>query len=533
MKIDRIVLIIPPDDSFREINTAIPSLGVAILCGYMKTHGYDISVVDFGRLIVHEPALRGILSHFHDRQRIESYIAGNPDRELLRAVDQLLEYVPCADGTVYAFSMDLMPKFTKNGAMLTLARELSGRCRCVTVAGGLLYTEGFFELMATGHLDYCISSLDLFSYCGHGAFLALCGEISKPSPSPQTVPGLIYMKDGALTANPPRDIDTFAPPDFSVFDLEKYRTRVPAGFEERCSDDTLVLPFRFSAGCEKNCGYCYNSRFREHCHLDISETIAQLCAVVESTGCRNYIFLNSCLNMTPEFTSEFAAAINDSGLDIRWSDCAMFENLDEEKIESLAAAGCIRLYFGFESLTRNIRRYVTKRLDLPQIVEVMELCRQYNIWVGLDIITGFPHETQEEVARLAGFLRGHSPLIDSITINKFMLYPHTAFYDRARSFGILPRPAGSLLEMAAGVPFDEEGGRRWEHIRRDTDRGAALLAAAFTEKHGYCNDAEMLPLLFGIYDRCGDKRVNRRVYAAIIGEYVRGVSQRYGPDARD
>lgn len=521
MKLRDIAIIIPPDDSFREINSAIPSLGAATLSGYLKSHGYAHGIYDLARRGWIEPEISAAIRPFGDRARVLRYLGGGSDDEIDRSVETLLRDTPVSDGMIFGFSMDIMPRYTKLGSMLCMARWLKKRVDCATVAGGLLYAEGMAELLGYESVDFAISSLDVYSYSGHRAFLLFLEELKKKKPDFGSVPGLVFRDGGKVRSNPSSDAEPFFPPDFSAFNLDMYRTSIPPQYEGVCEGGLLVLPYRFAAGCKCNCAYCYNSRFRENTRLETDETIEQLAAIKAATGCRHFLFLNPCFNVTKKFSLEMADALKGSGLGIKWSDCAMFQGMDAEVIPRLAEAGCARLFFGFESLTSNIDRYVTKKLDLPSIVKTLEICGDNNIWTGLDIITGFPYETRPEMRKLASFLRKYSSLIDSVTINKFMLYRHTKFYTEAEKFGIAPGEAGSMLEAAGGAPFDEVRGRKWAQIKEDTEWGALQLRQALEGSLGYWNDAEMLPILFGLLEKCDDKKTVRARYREMIEAYPR------------
>ena len=525
MKLGEVAIIIPPDDSFREINTAVPSLGVAVLSNFLEKNGYRTSVTDLAREAWLNPETGKAAAVFGDSARVGRYLAGNPDGEIELAAERLLRNVRPGDGVMLAFSMDLMPSYTKYGSMLCMAKYAKDRCGCATVAGGLLYAEGLAELLRYDCIDYAVRSLDLYSFCGHYPLLRLCRALEGGETGFSDIPGLMYKDGGKLYSNQPEDAETFFPPSFQRFDTDMYRVKTPARFLSRCGDRILVLPYRFSAGCPRNCGFCYNSRFGTSRRLEAQRIVEDLGRLMSETGCRHFLFLNPCINITPAFSRDFAGAVIESGMDLAWSDCAMFEGLDEDVLELYVRAGCKRLYFGFESLTRNVKKYANKKLDLRHIGRVLNICRELSIWVGLDIITGLPGETREEMKKVAGFLVDNADTIDSVTVNEFKLYRHTGFHASPEKFGIRPRESDeSSLKDAFGLPFDEIRGRTWEKICIDTKWGAQLIKAAFESTHGYSNDSEMLPLLFGLYEKMRLKDEIRPVYRELVADYSKSSS---------
>ena len=515
MKINNIVIIIIPDDAYGEITTAVPSLGVGVISGYLSAHGYDHEIRDLFREIWVNPSLMLHTELFHDKSRVLRYAGGGKDEELDIAAGRLLGGTSISDGTVFGFSTDMAPYFSRFGALLALARYVKSKCECVTVAGGLVYNDFFSDFVQSGFLDFAVSSIDVYSLSGHHSFVELLGKIESDDKDYSGISGLIYKDGPMVRTNEHAATEPFYPPDFSRFNLEMYATKIPGFFVPGESASVKMLPFRFTAGCRCNCAYCYMSRFKELKILDSAEIVSQLKSITETTGCSNFIFMNPCINTHRDFTLRLAHELINSGLDINWSDCAMFENMDRELIEALAKSGCKRLYFGFESLTRNINRYVTKKLDLPHIINVMKLCGEYGIWVGLDVITGFPYETRDEVVNLAEFIRKHAKLIDSVTINKFMLFLHTKFYTEAAKFKILPQPT-PLLDAVGGVPFSEINGRDRAKLSEDAEWGYRLLQNAVNESLGYCNDSDMLPILFWMYTKYVNKDEIRKHYGDVI-----------------
>lgn len=509
MKVVDIAIYFLSDESFGEMTSVIPPIGIGMISGYLSGHGYNHRVVNVFRESWLSPEKMLSQKIWHDEERAKKYAEGNKDAEFEKAIQLIVGDSQLLDGTVFAFSLEIKP-FNSFYSIQAIARYLKERCACATIVGGEVQKEWMYEFLKSDYIDFAVSSHILYSLSGHRPFLEFLRELEKDKPDFASVPSLVYKDNGEIKFNEPKNADIFFPPDFSRFDLDSYRLKIPAGFAESDNDSVLVLPYRFSAGCRHTCAYCVLSNSKEQQHLSVEEIIAQLTEIVRQTDCRNFIFLNPCVNITKKFTLELAHALETSGLDIKWSDCARFEGLDKETVEALARAGCVRLYFGFDTMTRNLKKYLSKKLDIPQIIEVMKLCRDNDIWVGLDIIPGFPYETSEEIETLCAFIKEHSDLIDSVCLISFMLLRHTDFYTNADKHRIRLLDRG-VLETPI-VPFDELEGRSWEEISRHTRWAYDRIHSESVDAMGYCNDSENLPLLFWLKEKYKNKSKMRSVY---------------------
>lgn len=518
MKIEDTAIIIIPDDSFDEIGTVIPHLGVGIISGYLKKHGVRHHVRNLFREIWLRPELMRHTALFKDKERALRYAKGGSDAELEKAVGQVLGDTPIRDGMVYAFSLDMEPSFRRIGGLLCMARYLKSRCDCVSIVGGVIYHDWLKELLKFDCIDFGVCSVNLYSLCGHPAFLKLLLQLEKDSPDFSAVRGLLYKSDGRIFSNPSRGKDVFSTPDFNCYDLKRHRLKIPREYTGDKEESILVLPYKFAAGCSCNCAFCAMSRFTTHKHLEVPEILDQLSGIVEQTGCRNFMFLNPCVNINRGFALELAAGIEESGLNIRWSDSARFQGMDKEVVEAFARAGCVWLYFGLEAISSRMKKYLTKQVHIPQIIDVLELCKKNNIWVGVNLIAGFPYEEKEDIKQIATFIQEHSELIDSTEINPLMLLIYSRFFNKAEKFNIRIHDY-DIMDTACGVPYDEIEGRNWEEIQAHRDWGYQYLCDAVEKSIGYVNDSDWLALLYWLHGKCKSKSEMKRMYGKLIKAY--------------
>jgi anaerobic magnesium-protoporphyrin IX monomethyl ester cyclase len=112
--------------------------------------------------------------------------------------------------------------------------------------------------------------------------------------------------------------------------------------------------------------------------------------------------------------------------------------LDEEMVIALERAGCEQLNFGIESVVPRIRKaFVRKEVDLDKAVRMINFVRNRSTIRGaVYFMTGFPHETEEELLQNVTFMRETEPEFSSWSI--VSPYPGTPLYNYARANGLLP-----------------------------------------------------------------------------------------------
>jgi radical SAM superfamily enzyme YgiQ (UPF0313 family) len=151
-------------------------------------------------------------------------------------------------------------------------------------------------------------------------------------------------------------------------------------------------------------------------------------------------------------------------LGIKWSDSANFVPLNRKLLRLLQEAGSIRLIFGLESGSPRILRYINKNLTLTQVEGILKLCCEVGIWPEVNLICGFPHETEKDVKLTVSFLKKVRKYLRVVYVNKFFLEGRIKKYPE--KFGIVIRedafrPKEVLKEEWRGG-FDEIGGLKWQ-----------------------------------------------------------------------
>jgi radical SAM superfamily enzyme YgiQ (UPF0313 family) len=142
--------------------------------------------------------------------------------------------------------------------------------------------------------------------------------------------------------------------------------------------------------------------------------------------------------------------------------------LDEEKVIALERAGCEQLNFGIESVTPRIREaFVRKEVDLDKAVRMMDFVKNRStIRAAVYFMTGFPHETEEELLQTVSFMREVEPEFSSWSI--VSPYPGTPLYRYAQEQGLLPECSSiHLMHHSLETSMAQIPRKRHAEILRD------------------------------------------------------------------
>ncbi|MBW1799291.1 MAG: cobalamin-dependent protein, partial [Deltaproteobacteria bacterium] len=117
-------------------------------------------------------------------------------------------------------------------------------------------------------------------------------ELAKKNGKLENVPGLVYPVNGSIRYNPsapPVSLEQLPPPDYSVFDLDRYL--LPR--------QDLMVPFRLSKGCYwRKCAFCRTdlSFCRNFEQPPFEFVYQQLKHVILTFGLKNFVFSDESAN---------------------------------------------------------------------------------------------------------------------------------------------------------------------------------------------------------------------------------------------
>jgi radical SAM superfamily enzyme YgiQ (UPF0313 family) len=308
----------------------------------------------------------------------------------------------------------------------------------VTLGGGLMayVAEKLSQKDAVWRLVDSFVMLE-----GERPLLALC-EAVEGKRELGSIENLIWRdSSGAVVRNPhrePLDIKTLPTPDFDGLPLDKYLS------------PELVLPLAITRGCYwGKCVFCtlYTVIGPGYRGRTVQQTVADMQHLKTKYGVRHFYL--AIEDLPPHMAKALPKAMLAAELDVDWWCDARLEHdvFDQEVCDDLAAAGCRRIAFGYESSSRRVLDAMCKGIDPDASLELIRRARRSGISVTLYCMVGFPTETRAEAEATLATILAHRDLIQEVSVRVFYLDESSEIFKRREEFDIAevyPDPEADL-----------------------------------------------------------------------------------------
>ena len=217
-------------------------------------------------------------------------------------------------------------------------------------------------------------------------------------------------------------------PDFTDFELHPYTES--------------ALPMISTRSCLFQCKFCADIHsmggFRKLSSNQILRDLRQVHRLGYRKVWMNDLLINGILRELVEAFQSF----NSEGCHIEWIALATPNNqLKSESLQSLANSGLHTLNFGLETGSPKVMRAMGKGFNLQQAEAALKRTRQAGIQTQLNVIVGFPGETEEDFQMTLEFLERNQRYISGFTsVNSCIVLPGSEL-SRRKDFYSIKFPA--------------------------------------------------------------------------------------------
>lgn len=254
---------------------------------------------------------------------------------------------------------------------------------------------------------------------------------------PLDVPGVAQHDEPRTVRRVEKNQDSFAFPTYEDFDLSQYTTH--------------NLPLVISRGCVKGCTLCNDRKlmgsFRTRGPAHVFEEIRYH---AEHNSVRDFMLSDLQISQNLDVLLPLCHMILDTGLDIRWNaNATVSEQLTPEVLEQLCAAGCHTLTFGVESGSDAVLTLMNKQTNAESTTNTLRAVKEAQIICWINIVVGFPGETEENFQETLAWLEANQDLYQEIgALNSCNIVDNSIIGDYPEKYDILPTMDENWLELA-------------------------------------------------------------------------------------
>ncbi len=211
-------------------------------------------------------------------------------------------------------------------------------------------------------------------------------------------------------------------------------------------------------GCVARCTFCHrwDRGFRQ---VSPEKVIGRIRTLIEKYNVGFVMFGDENFGSDLKALDELIEQIRP--LDILWQVGGIrARTIDPERLKKMREAGCVALYYGFETGSPDILKVMEKNLDLSHNLAAARATHEAGLFTVYQLVLGMPGETRrtvgetvEMVKQITEFLP--EPPFQYLSINYIQALPGTPVYEYARTQGrIAPGLAGEDEYLTAISDID-------------------------------------------------------------------------------
>jgi radical SAM superfamily enzyme YgiQ (UPF0313 family) len=226
-----------------------------------------------------------------------------------------------------------------------------------------------------------------------------------------------------------QNLDEIPFPTFRGFELKEYSQ----------GDAYKPLPVLLSRGCIRRCAYCIDymmwPKFRCRSAGHVMEEIRYH---AEHNAAKAFEVIDLTCNGNLRQLSELCDLIIDSGLDFTWVSYAIVrKDMRFELLAKMKKARCDTLIYGVESGSDRVLRLMNKGYTAQEASEVVRNTYNAGIRTNVNIIVGFPGETEEDFQQTVKFIEENKDYINEVTnISGCTLFPTADIGRNREKYGV-------------------------------------------------------------------------------------------------
>ncbi len=170
-----------------------------------------------------------------------------------------------------------------------------------------------------------------------------------------------------------------------------------------------IAGFETHKGCNSSCVYCIEANSRVT-FKDIPDVISEIKSLVKM-GCNHFHLCDSEFNESLEYSIDFCDALSKERLDIRWAVYMKPAEFSKKLFKLMKETGVYLITLTVDTWKKCTEYWA----DIEKFVFT---AKPLGLKVAIDLLAGFPYETEEDTLECLNTLRRTLP--DSISVNTYI-----------------------------------------------------------------------------------------------------------------
>lgn len=159
------------------------------------------------------------------------------------------------------------------------------------------------------------------------------------------------------------------------------------------------LNFTVSRGCPYNCPFCLIPKCNglKERRRNVDEVIRYIKKAIKRYKFDYISFCSPTFTLDRNWVVSFCEKIINKKLNFKWKCVTTIKNIDEELIKIMSEAGCTRISFGVETMSKKIQEKIKKKINEKDILDKVHLCKKHGIIPYCYLMIGIPGQTANDI----------------------------------------------------------------------------------------------------------------------------------------
>lgn len=320
-----------------------------------------------------------------------------------------------------------LPSLYGDLALIDLIKDRFRDIRVICI--GTVCKSLHVEIMSKARVDICVT--------GEPELVApRIVKALKTGERLKNVFGIVFREGDEIVEVPCEsevfDLNSLPFPPYHLMPMSKY-------LRELNGEYLRYAPVLSSKGCPFKCGYyCpypygfgVGIKFR-----DPQKIVEEIDLLKNEFDVDLIVFRDQVFTISHQRVNEICSRLIEKNLRIKWICETRLENITEDLLKMMKAAGCARIHYGLETADYEMFNRIAKPgKKLDEAVKIIRRTEESGIVAHTHLIVGLPGESWDTIHRTVEFLRKNR--IQSVQVSIITPYPGTRFFEEMKERGLI------------------------------------------------------------------------------------------------